>query len=105
MAPTNTVFQMTTYRVTPAEVDSFLAAADATRILSRRCGCTRYEIYRNPDEPAMFFELAYLPDLTAITEFEQIKRRVQENFFQPVAATFAAKVAVSPSVETAASMN
>ena len=88
MAPNNTVFQMTTYRVTPTEVDRFLAAADATRALGRKCGCMRYEIYRNPDDPEMFFELAYLPDLRALSEFEQLKRRVQDGFVKPASMTF-----------------
>ena len=91
MAPNNTVFQMTTYRVTPTEVDSFLAAVDATRVIGRKCGCTRYEIYRNPDDPEMFFELAYLPDLRALSEFEQLKRRVQGGFVKPMSTVYPAE--------------
>lgn len=84
----STIFQITTYRVTPTEVDSFLAAADATRALGRKCGCTRYEVYRNPDDPEMFFELAYLPDLQALSEFEQLKRRLQGGFVRPISTVF-----------------
>jgi len=83
---------MTTYRVTPTEVDSFLAATDATRALGRKCGCMRYEIYRNPDDPEMFFELAYLPDLRALAEFERLKRRVQGSFVKPISTTFPPEV-------------
>ena len=88
MAPNNTIFQMTTYRVTPTEVDRFLAAADATRTLARKCGCTRYAIYRNPDDPEMFFELAYLPDLHALSEFEGLKQRLQGGFVKPISTVF-----------------
>lgn len=88
MAPNSSVFQMTTYRVTLTEVDSFLAAVDATRALGRKCGCMRYEVYRNPDDPEMFFELAYLPDLQALSDFEQLKRRVQDGFVKPRSTIF-----------------